>query len=126
MQYERLILEMLTRIAILEEKVANLENSSVEKMQVDTNKTPSISKKYRLLSDYLHNSEKKKLTLTFEEIEQILGFNLPSSAYNHRAFWANTTSHSIALSWLGVGYETVEVDKDKKIVVFERKRIYGE
>jgi hypothetical protein len=45
---------------------------------------------------------------------------LPDSAREHRAFWANTTSHSIALSWLSVGYKTVDVNLSSELVVFEK------
>ena len=50
----------------------------------------------------------------------LIQFELPDSARNHRPFWANTTTHSIALSWLSIGYETVSVNMDKQIVVFEK------
>ncbi|BAL01356.1 hypothetical protein OBV_41570 [Oscillibacter valericigenes Sjm18-20] len=125
MDYDRVILEMINRISVLEEKVATLEKNNDATESVETNELQAPSKKYRLLSDYLHDSEDNKVTLTFNDIEKMLGFELPPSAHTHRAFWANTTSHSIALSWLGVGYETVEVDMEKEIVVFEQKRQYG-
>lgn len=125
MDYNRVILEMLNRISILEEKVATLVKTEVVTAPEEINELQAPSKKYRLLSDYLHDNEGNSVSLTFSDIEKMLGFKLPPSAYTHRAFWANTTSHSIALSWLGVGYETVEVDIEKGIVVFEQKRQYG-
>ena len=124
MDYDRVILEMMSRISVLEEKVAALENSDTAEPE-EMKELQAPSKKYRLLSDYLHDSEESRVPLTFNDIENMLGFSLPPSAYTHRAFWANTTSHSIALSWLGVGYETVEVDMEKGVVVFEQKRQYG-
>jgi len=123
MNYERVILEMLNRISILEEKVALIKGLE-ENLEQENEDFPAISKKYRLLSDYLYNNNNNKISLSFIEINQILGFNLPKSAYSHRAFWANTTSHSIALSWLGVGYETVDVDMEKQNVTFEKKRVF--
>lgn len=125
MDYDRVILEMMNRISILEEKVTVLEKGKENLESDEAGELQAPSKKYRLLSDYLHDSEKAKVELTFNDIEELLGFKLPPSAYTHRAFWANTTSHSIALSWLGVGYETVEVDMEKGIVAFEQKRQYG-
>lgn len=120
MDYDRIILELLNRISVLEERVNNLENSS------STNKknTAATSKKYRYLADYLHNTKEEDVKLTFAEIEQILKDKLPSSAYQHRAFWANTESHSIAISWMSVGYQTVEVDLANRYVVFEKRREY--
>lgn len=126
MDYDRVILEMISRIGVLEDKVAALEKTNDVTEPIDMSKAQVPSRKYRLLSDYLHDSKDNRVSLTFSDIENMLGFKLPPSAYTHRAFWANTTSHSIALSWLGVGYETVEVDIEKGIVAFEQKRQYGE
>ena len=124
MNYERIILELLSRINALEERVALLEGIEEPIKQIETRDITVSSKKYRLLSDYLYNCEESRIQLSFRDIEEKLGFDLPKSAYDHRAFCANTTSHSIALSWIGVGYETVEVDMDGKFVVFEKKRQY--
>ena len=120
MDYDRIILELLNRVSILEERVNNLENNATQSKKVTT----AASKKYRFLSDYLHNSAGEAVRLTFNEIENILNDKLPSSAYQHRAFWANTESHSIAMSWMSVGYRTVEVDLANQFVVFERIRNY--
>ncbi len=124
MDYDRIVLEILNRISILEEKVSALESKQTKHDTNQVNYTQGVSKKYRFLSDYLHNSNEDVINLSFTDIERILGFKLPNSAYVHRAFWANTTSHSIALSWLNVGYETTEVDLVNKFIVFERKRDY--
>ena len=60
------------------------------------------------------------MSMSFKEIEDVLGFELPASAREHRAFWANTESHSIALSWLSVGYKTMVVDLAEERIVFEK------
>ena len=78
------------------------------------------SKKYRRLTELLTNAEGKPVSISFGDIEKAIGFSLPDSAREHRAFWANTTTHSIALSWLSVGYKTVDVDLEKEIIVFEK------
>lgn len=120
MDYDRIILELLNRVSVLEERVSDLENgTSSEKKE-----TAVVGKKYRYLSDYLHNAAGEAVRLTFDEIEQILKDKLPRSAYQHRAFWANTGSHSIAISWMSVGYQTVEVDLTNRYVVFEKTRRY--
>lgn len=108
---------MAERITDLEERVSALEKGNMSLQVAEASKG---SKKYRYLSEYLSNSNQKSVTLSFSEIENILQFELPDSARNHRPFWANTTTHSIALSWLSVGYETVSVNMDKQIVVFEK------
>ena len=116
MEYEKIILNLIDRVSTLEEKVEKLEK--IKFQEIDSFKT---SKKYRYLSDYLSSSNKKSVSLTFKEIEEIIDFELPESAKKHRPFWANTTTHSIALSWLSVGYETVDVNMDSQTVVFEKR-----
>lgn len=119
MEYDKIILDLMSRVVTLEEKVTKLENGNVQSIESES---LSGSKKYRFLSDYLFASSKDRVTLTFREIEDILKFKLPESATVHRAFWANTTSHSIALSWLSVDFLVVEVNLEKKYIIFEKKR----
>lgn len=62
-------------------------------------------------------------TLTFSEIERILGFRLPSSAYNHRPWWANPSSakdHPYAQAWLAAGWKVETVNQSQKWVRFLR------
>ena len=121
MDYEKIILDLLNRIVTLEKKVVELEKS-ISSARSDTAEIPTGSKKYRFLSDYLHQSNSNKVELSFLEIEDILKFKLPDSAITHRTFWANTTSHSIALSWLSVNYLVTEVNLEDKYIIFEKKR----
>jgi len=64
--------------------------------------------KYSPLENYLKQCQGKTLTLTYKEIEQILGDKLPMSAYKHQAWWANG-GHYYAESWLGAGWKVDEV-----------------
>lgn len=121
MEYNKIILDLLNRIVILEDKVRQLE-TLVNTSQSTNSELPAGSKKYRFLSDYLHNSNLSQIKLSYDEIEDILQFKLPKSAETHRAFWANTTSHSIALSWLSVNYLVVEANLEDKYIIFEKKR----
>lgn len=121
MNLEKIILDLLNRIVTLEEKVAKLEDCG-SNTQTNELELPAGSKKYRVLSDYLFESKASRIKLSFSEIEDILKFKLPDSAATHRAFWANTTSHSIALSWLSVNYSVVEVNLEEKYITFEKKR----
>ena len=118
MDYDRIILEMLERIKALEDEVASLKGNTGN--STNGNKRIKSSKKYRRLTDLLTNANGKPVSVSFAEIEKIIGFSLPDSAREHRAFWANTTTHSIALSWLSVGYKTVDVNIEKEVVVFEK------
>ena len=121
MNYDKIILEMLDRIKALEDQIKELNGKTLSEQPSQNDITQmKASKKYRRLSELLDGSDSKSVTLTFNEIEKIVGFTLPESAREHRAFWANTTTHSIALSWLSVGYKTVDVDIINEIIVFER------
>lgn len=121
MDYDKIILDLLNRIVTLEDKVTRLEKlgNGAQSNNLDL---PAGSKKYRFLSDYLHQSNSPRVKLSYREIEDILKFRLPDSAATHRAFWANTTSHSIALSWLSVNYSVVEANLEEKYIIFEKKR----
>lgn len=125
MDYNRIILELLERIQILESKVKILENQTLEKKAEKddfsaNNLTEKVSVKYRGLTEFLLDSKEKRVCLTYPQLEDILGFELPESAKNHmRQFWANTETHSYASSWLEIGYRT-RVNTDNKTVTFEK------
>lgn len=76
--------------------------------------------KYCALGDYLVKQCEVSVSLTFEQVEQILGLSLPRSAYAHRAWWANTLSHPQAKSWLRVGWKVSNVNLEKKNVIYGR------
>ena len=80
------------------------------------------SSTYQRLTDYLLQKDQDMLRLSFQEIEDILGVALPPSAYEHRAWWANSLSHSHARhGWLKANYETAKVDVDGREVSFMRQ-----
>jgi hypothetical protein len=113
MEYSQIILEMLERIKILENKVKELEEGK-SSPQPQTTQLDKVSAKYRGLTEYLLSSNQTKVTLTYPQIEQILGFTLPDTARNYKqAYWANTETHSYASSWMAIGYKTrVDVESD--------------
>jgi len=57
--------------------------------------------------------------MTFLEIERILGFALPESAYIHSAWWANG-GHSQAYAWLNAGYKVKQAKPLEKSVQLYR------
>lgn len=126
MEYSQIMLEMLERIKMLENKVnvleEKIENTTTPKpqtaMQLD-----KVSSKYRGLTEYLLSSNETKVTLSYSQIEEILGFNLPNTARKFKqAYWANTETHSYASSWMAVGYKT-RVDVDNDTVTFVKNLI---
>jgi hypothetical protein len=81
--------------------------------------------KYEPLARFLQqmHATVTETTLTFGQLEQILGFELPHSAYTHRPWWANPTSayeHPYAQSWLGVGWKADTVDLQAQWVRLRR------
>lgn len=83
---------------------------------------PKESKRYRG-TQYLKECGQDHVELTFDQLANLSeNGELPRSAYIHPAFWANTDTHSIALSWLAAGYEVVHTDLKNGIVAFEKVR----
>jgi hypothetical protein len=81
-------------------------------------------RKYEPLRAHLDRRNGRPEMLSFEEIEAIIGAGLPKSATVHRSFWANDNQdhHSHARSWRLAGYRVAYVDRDQKVVRFERTR----
>ncbi|MFC4452331.1 DUF7662 domain-containing protein [Deinococcus sonorensis] len=79
-----------------------------------------IKGKYGPLADHLNAQDRPSLHLTFTQIEQLLGFPLPDSAQEHRAWWANDVTHSQARAWTAVGWQSSDVDLAARTVNFIR------
>lgn len=80
--------------------------------------------KYDPLAVYLAKSDARRISLTFKEIEALLGGPLPASAYMHAAWWSNTGgSHIQAQAWLAQGFRTEQVDLAGETLVFERDKM---
>lgn len=122
MEYSQILLEMLERIKVLEGKVKTLEDKldhvTVPQASSNSVQLNKVSLKYRKLAEYLLKSNEIRVTLSYSQIEEILGFPLPDTARNFKAsFWANTRTHSYASSWMEVGYKA-KVDADHDTVTF--------
>ncbi|MDR6776273.1 hypothetical protein UY456_23110 [Paenibacillus polymyxa] len=69
--------------------------------------------KYDPLENYLKGIT---VTLSYTEIEQILGSELPPTAYERDQWWANNTNnHTQARSWLNAGWKVRTVDLGKSV-----------
>ncbi len=66
--------------------------------------------KYRPLCDYLRGQDRPRLELSFMEIEQIIGHQLPPSAYAPR-WWTNGRNSRRAPlwqeAWRNAGYDAL-------------------
>ncbi len=63
--------------------------------------------KYEPLPQFLSSVGGSAHRMSFSEIERILGFNLPKSAFQHEAWWSNNaTGHSHSRAWMKFGWRT--------------------
>ncbi|MFQ5800635.1 MAG: hypothetical protein ACE5HH_02800, partial [Candidatus Hydrothermarchaeales archaeon] len=69
----------------------------------------------------LKNDGTDMVTLSFQEIENILGFILPQSARDHSAWWGNNKKgHSHAI-WLDVGFKAYNANLSTERVTFVKE-----
>ena len=80
-------------------------------------------RKYQQLTKWLSECYDTEVTMSFTEIEDILGFKLPNSAYIHRAWWSNTMTHPQGIAWMEAGYITSDCSAlfTKNLVVFSKE-----
>ncbi len=77
--------------------------------------------KYEPLADHLRKLGYGQVRMKFAEIEKVLGFPLPPSSRNHRAWWSNNPSNNVMThAWLDAGYQTEAVDMEQRKLVFHR------
>ena len=82
--------------------------------------------KYGPLHDWLNDlagraSSGQQLVKSFGDLEELLGDELPESAREHRAWWANDLSSSRhSKAWMGAGWKVDDVDFAAETVTFLR------
>ena len=80
--------------------------------------------KYMPLEKYLSDVAKSrsKITISFEEIERILNFKLPPSAYEDQRWWEHEkeANHINTRAWSNAGWKVASVDHKRKWVKFQR------
>jgi len=80
--------------------------------------------KYAPLQEYLRQRGEDEISLTFAEIEQLLGVKLPVTARAQKAWWSNRSTGSVqANAWMLAGYHAEEVDLSNEQVIFRRPGI---
>lgn len=79
-------------------------------------------KKYGPIREFLAalptTTEEK--TLSFDQVEQIIGDKLPDSATKYRPWWANQEGGSRAPQWRAAGFKVDQVNLQRRIVRFKR------
>lgn len=79
--------------------------------------------KFVSLKRYLINSGKDDIFMTFKELENVIGFPLPRSAWTHKAYFANTETHSISKAWMEAGYVVSELNIYEGKLAFKKRDI---
>lgn len=87
--------------------------------------TPA-GRKFLQLQRYFYKATKNSITLTFDELEDILGFKLGKSKSDPR-YWYRTGFMNISQCWLDNGYEIFRLNTEKEKVTFHlmRKEVSG-
>jgi len=67
---------------------------------------------------YLSQTSAQAVTLTFSQVEEIVGDKLPPSAFTHRAWWANDKRHVHAVAWMTAKRAVGPVDIARRVVTF--------
>jgi hypothetical protein len=86
-----------------------------------------MSSKYAPLEIHLRNSGEPVVSMTFQEVESVVGTPLPRSAFTYRAWWGNqmdVTNRPQARAWIRAGYlvEDVQQHSNRGSVRFRRAR----
>lgn len=90
------------------DKCEELSNALVQVGEMD--EEPQEKDKFSKLKQYLEDCGKSELTLTFAEIEEIIGCSLCKSAYIYSAYWNSSPTHTMPNTILAAGYKIVAVD----------------
>jgi DNA-binding transcriptional regulator YiaG len=81
--------------------------------------------KYHALFQALKASAQDRVSLTFGEIEAMLGKPLPASARARQDWWGNRKEASQSAAWVEAGYHVVGVALAEERVFFEKPfRVY--
>ena len=85
--------------------------------------------KYDPLREYLRDRSANEVTLSFDQIEDIIRAALPPSAHRYREWWANEkpqrTAHVQAVAWQEAGWKVSSVDFLAEQVLFVRAESVG-
>jgi hypothetical protein len=96
---------------------------SGEEIQIIAEETIPKDSRYAPLADWLQSQPGKidTVTLTFNQIEEIIRGELPPSARNHRVWWANdAVGHVQARMWLDIGWRSTYINMTEGRVTFTR------
>lgn len=76
--------------------------------------------KYRPLWEFLRGSKESRLQMSFDEVEQVLGFPLPPSSRDHHPHWYGYKGSAVARAIIDAGWKAHNVDLVNEQVTFVR------
>ena len=100
------------------DKCEELSNALVQVGEMD--EEPQEKDKFSKLKKYLEDCGKSELTLTFAEIEEIIGCSLCKSAYNYSAYWNPSPTHTMPNTILAAGYKIAKIDLFAQNIVIQK------
>lgn len=101
------------------DKFDELYNALVEVGEL-SEESKSIDK-FGALKQYLVASGKSDITLSFAEIESIIGTALCKSAYTYSAYWQPSPTHKMPNTILAAGYKIASIDLSGKRIALEKQ-----
>lgn len=101
------------------EKFDSLVDALVSADELD-NEEPS-GEKFSEIKKYLESCGKSKISLTFAEVENIIGTELCRSAYTYLVYWKPSKTHTMANTIVAAGYEVISVDLTSKKIDLEKR-----
>lgn len=108
---------------------ANLQAGKTNLLSTESGRDTEVSvrhspktfrSRYDPLRAYLEQSGSEKVSMSFKQIEGLIG-PLPKSAYLHQAWWGNHEGNVQAKGWMGARY-LVEANPSRRSVVFRKFR----
>jgi hypothetical protein len=82
--------------------------------------------KYEPLREHLARMDDVVWAAKLDEVEEIIGSNLPRSAREHRTWWANSGGSLVHQNaWLDAGWRVERTDLNRDVIIFRRLRIGG-
>lgn len=76
--------------------------------------------KFDALSTYLYKNGKQNITLSFADIENIIGTDLCKSAYNYQAYWNPSPTHILPNTIVASGYKITAINLLAKEIMLEK------
>ena len=78
--------------------------------------------KYAPFADFLRSQTTDSIEISFQQLGSLVG-GLPASAWNHDAWWANSSpgdSHTWAHQWAAAGWKCISANRQQGVAVFHR------